>query len=746
MKQLPLGGGGGADGQGPSETLEGVLDRVTFENPENGWSVVRVRLEEEGGGGEGARAITAVGHLPGAQPGETLRLTGRWITDRKWGEQFRVESFLTVQPATLVGMERYLGSGMVEGIGPELAKRIMGRFGLEAFDVIERQPNRLTEVDGIGPKRKAQILTAWQAQKGIKEVMVFLQAHGVSTAFAVKIFKRYGENAIALLKENPYRLSVDIFGVGFRTADRIALDMGLPANSSQRAAAGLLHVLDELAGDGHMFCPDEALLERSAEILEVDIDVLQEGLGQLVDHEHVVTETTEHGAVHYLAGLYAAEVGAARLLRKVLDAPPLAPGKNEVLDGDEAIAWVESRGGVELAAQQREAVLESMGGKSLVITGGPGTGKTTIVRAVLDILERAGRRASLCAPTGRAAKRLGEATGREASTVHRLLDFDPRQRRFLKDEEDPLNVDLLIVDEVSMVDAALFHALLRATRPGCQLVLVGDVDQLPSVGPGNVLRELIRSGAVPVVRLTEIFRQARESLIVVNAHRVNAGREPVTEVAGKTSGDLPDFFFIEREEPEEILAVIKEVVARRLPGRFGVDPIRDVQLLTPMHRGILGAQNLNQELQTLLNPRGALLTRGGRTFRVGDKVMQVRNNYDLEVFNGDLGAISAVDDEGRQVRVRVDSREVLYEQSDLDELVLGYACTIHKSQGSEYPVVVVPLHTQHYTMLQRNLLYTAITRGERIVVLVGSKRAVGLAVRNNRLKQRNTRLGDLLRG
>ena len=764
MKQLTLGKGGGAGGQGPTSTLEGVLDRVTFENQENGWSVVRVRVEGGAGGGEGDRSITAVGHLPGAQPGETLRLTGRWITDRKWGEQFRVESFLTVQPATLVGMERYLGSGMVEGIGPELARRLLGRFGLETFDVIERQPQRLTEVEGIGPKRKAQILAAWQAQKGIKEVMVFLQAHGVSTAFAVKVFKRYGEHAIALLKENPYRLSVDIYGVGFRTADRIALDLGLPANSTQRAAAGLLHVLDELAGEGHMFCPGEALLERAGELLEVDLDILQESLAQLVDEGEplhparaatraedrrtAVAEDTEHGKIYYLAWLYAAEVGAARLLRKVLDAPPRVTRDGEAPDGEEAIAWVEARGGVELAAQQREAVLESMGGRSLVITGGPGTGKTTIVRAVLDLVDRAGRRALLCAPTGRAAKRLGEATGREASTVHRLLDFDPRQRRFLKDEEDPLDADLLIVDEVSMVDASLFHAILKATPPGFQLVLVGDVDQLPSVGPGNVLRELIRSGAVPVVRLTEIFRQARESLIVVNAHRVNSGMEPVTSAAGKSGAgkdELPDFFFIEREEPEEILGVIKEVVARRLPGRFGVDPIRDVQLLTPMHRGILGAQNLNVELQALLNPTGAVITRGGRTFRVGDKVMQVRNNYDLEVFNGDLGSIAAVDDEGRQVRVRVDGREVLYEQSDLDELVLGYACTIHKSQGSEYPVVVIPLHTQHYTMLQRNLLYTAITRGERIVVLVGSKRAVGLAVRNNRLKQRNTRLGDLLR-
>ena len=739
MKQLPLGPGGGAEKEGPPSTLEGTLDRVTFENSENGWSVVRLRLAD---GGE-RKSATAVGHLPGVQPGETLRLTGRWITDRKWGEQFRVESFLTVQPATLVGMERYLGSGMVEGIGPELARRLVDHFGLEAFDIIEQHPQRLTEVEGIGPKRKGQILEAWQAQKGIKDVMVFLQAHGVSTAFAVKIFKRYGEQAIALLKANPYRLSVDIFGIGFRTADRIALEMGLPADSTQRAAAGLLHVLDEYSGEGHMFCFGEALLERSAEILEMDRAVLEESLAQLIDEEHVVAESTTQGEVHYLAWLHAAEVGAARLLRKVLEAPPRR-GMEPAPDADKAIAWVEARGGVVMAAQQRQAVRESMGGKSLVITGGPGTGKTTIVRAVLDILERAGRHTLLCAPTGRAAKRLGEATGREAKTVHRLLEFEPRLRRFLKDEEDPLAADLIIMDEVSMVDAALFHAVLKATPPGCQLVLVGDVDQLPSVGPGNVLSELIRSGVLPVVRLTEIFRQARESLIVINAHRVNAGEQPTAEAAGNGRDELPDFFFIQRDEPEEILGVIKQVVSRRLPRRFGVDPVDDIQLLTPMHRGLLGAQNLNVELQKLLNPRGTVITRGGRTFRVGDKVMQVRNNYDLDVFNGDLGRITAVDEQDRQVRVQVDGREVLYEQADLDELVLGYACTIHKSQGSEYPVVVAPLHTQHYTMLQRNLLYTAITRGKRVVVLIGSKRAVSLAVRNNRLKQRNTRLAALL--
>ena len=751
MKQLNIGSEGAGE-SGPPSTLEGVLDRVTFENPENGWSVVRVRLDGEGK----PRTITAVGHLPGAQPGETLRLTGSWITDRKWGEQFRVESFLTVQPATLIGMERYLGSGMVEGIGPELARRLVEHFGLEAFEVIEQHPRRLTEVEGIGPKRKTQILEAWQAQKGIKDVMVFLQAHGVSTAFAVKVFKRYGEHAIALLKENPYRLSVDIYGVGFRTADRIALDLGLPANSTQRAAAGLLHVLDELAGEGHMFCPGEALLERAGELLEVDLDILQESLAQLVDEGEplhparaatraedrrtAVAEDTEHGKIYYLAWLYAAEVGAARLLRKVLDAPPRVTRDGEAPDGEEAIAWVEARGGVELAAQQREAVLESMGGRSLVITGGPGTGKTTIVRAVLDLVDRAGRRALLCAPTGRAAKRLGEATGREASTVHRLLDFDPRQRRFLKDEEDPLDADLLIVDEVSMVDASLFHAILKATPPGFQLVLVGDVDQLPSVGPGNVLRELIRSGAVPVVRLTEIFRQAAESLIVVNAHRVNSGEVP--QLAGRDADS--DFYFIERDQPEEILATLEEIVCRRIPRRFGADAVEQIQVLTPMHRGLLGSINLNQQLQQALNPHGRTVTRGGRQFRVGDKVMQIRNNYDLEVFNGDIGRVLALDEEQRKVTVQFDDRPVPYEPSDLDELVLGYACSIHKSQGSEYPVVVIPLHTQHYTMLQRNLLYTAITRGRRLVVLVGSKKAVGIAVRNRRVVERFTGLARRL--
>jgi exodeoxyribonuclease V alpha subunit len=723
-------------------TLEGVLERVTYANEENAWSVVRLAVPGR------QELVTAVGNLLGVQPGESLRLRGVWTTDRKYGEQFRAEGYVTVKPATLVGIEKYLGSGLVRGIGKVMAQRLVEAFGLSTLEVIEQSPERLREVEGIGPVRTARIGKAWVEQKQIRDVMVFLQSHGVSTTFAVKIYKRYQDRAIAVVKENPYRLAIDIFGIGFKTADRIAGQLGISPQAPERAEAGVLHVLGELSGEGHVCYPRARLVDAAAALLEIDPAVVEQALRALVEAGQVVEtpfldakgetgERTGDRAV-YLASLYRAESGVAELARELLGRAvrPVA------IDVEKAIAWFEGRQGIALAPEQREAVRRAVTRKLLVITGGPGTGKTTLVNGIIQILEKKGRRILLAAPTGRAAKRMAETTGREARTLHRLLEFDPKTMGFLRDRERPLEADMVVVDEASMIDTVLAYNLLKAVPPACQLVLVGDVDQLPSVGPGNVLQDVIRSGAADVVRLAHIFRQAEKSLIVVNAHRVNHGELPRLAPPGAAA----DFFFVEKGEPEEILETVKLLVKERIPEKFGLDPVRDVQVLTPMHRGLLGATSLNAELQALLNPQGASLVHGSRLLRAGDKVMQIRNNYDLEVFNGDIGRVASVDEAERTLSVEFEGRAVTYEPGDLDELVLAYACSIHKSQGSEYPCAVIPVHTQHYVMLQRNLLYTAITRARKLVVLVGSRRALAIAVKNDETQARFTQLAARLAG
>lgn len=725
----------------PQETtLEGTLERVTFVNEENAWSVVKLAVPGR------AELVTAVGNLLGAQPGESLRLTGRWTLDRRYGEQFQVDSYATVTPATLAGIEKYLGSGLVRGIGKVIAARLVEAFGLTTLDVIDLHPERLTEVEGIGPVRQRRIAAAWVEQRHVKDVMVFLQSHGVSPAFAVRIYKAYRDQAIAIVRENPYRLALDIWGIGFKTADRIAARLGVSPTSPARAAAGLLHALAEASDDGHVFLPREALYEAGQALLDIERPVLEGALASLADEERVkvvplegpVGAGGEVAMAVYARALHVAEVGTASLVRRLLD----TPAKAIAIDVEKALAWFEAKQGLELAEAQRRAIAASVTAKVLVVTGGPGTGKTTLVNGIISILEKKGRRILLAAPTGRAAKRMAEATGREAKTVHRLLEFDPKAQAFQRQREHPLEADVLIVDEASMLDAVLAYDVLKAVPPDAQLVLVGDIDQLPSVGPGSVLRELIASGAVEVVRLQHIFRQAEASQIIVSAHRVNEGKLPLLTAAGAGTSD---FYFVEKESPEEVLAAIKDLVRERIPRRFGFDPVGEVQVLTPMQRGVLGAANLNTELQALLNPSGASVARGGRLVRVGDKVMQLRNNYELDVFNGDVGRVEAVDEVERTVDVTFDGRAVTYDAGDLDELGLAYACSIHKAQGSEYPCVVMPVHTQHYVMLQRNLLYTGITRGRRLVVLVGTKRALALAVRNSTLADRWTRLGALLR-
>jgi exodeoxyribonuclease V alpha subunit len=720
------------DTRGSATTLVGVLERIVFANEENAWSVVRLAVP-------GHRdLVTAVGNLLGVQPGENLRLTGTWINDPKYGRQFRVASYATVVPATVVGIEKYLGSGLIRGIGKVMAARLVKAFGLETLDVIENRPGRLTEVEGIGPKRSREILRAWTEQREIKEVMVFLQSHGVSTHHAIKIYKTYGAQATEVVRQNPYRLAADVYGIGFQTADRIAAALGVPPDAPQRIEAGALYLLGQAADRGHLYLPRKALIEEAEKLLAAPAERVEQAIAALAETEQVVLEPLVDPAEQavFLKALHAAESGIAARIRALLAQPPLPIE----IDLERALDWFEKRERIALAREQRQAIRSGLTRKVLVITGGPGTGKTTLVRGIVEILRRKGQRVLLAAPTGRAAKRLAEVTGAEAATLHRLLELNPKTRQFDRNREHPLSGDALIVDEASMLDTVLAYHTLRAVPDHGRLILVGDVDQLPSVGPGRVLADLIRSGAVEVVRLTEIFRQAERSLIVVNAHRVNQGSMPIVESVDSDG----DFFFFERKEPEEIVDTIAQLVARRVPAKFGFDPLEQVQVLTPMNRGLLGTENLNEVLRNLLNPEGAMVTRGGRSLRVGDKVMQVRNNYDLEVFNGDIGRVRAIDEVDQIVKVSMDGREVAYDFGSIDELVLAYACSIHKSQGSEYPCVVIPLHSTHYVMLQRNLLYTALTRAKRLAILVGEERALRIAVGNRRVRTRFSRLAERL--
>jgi exodeoxyribonuclease V alpha subunit len=754
MSQRSLLASGGAGPGAEATSLEGTLERVVYESAEATFSVVRLKVA-------GRRdPVTAVGPLFGVQPGESLKLSGRWVQDKKYGEQFQVESWLTMQPSTLHGIERYLGSGLVHGVGRVMAKRLVARFGLDTLDVIEREPERLTEVEGIGAVRSRAIQRAWQQQRQIHQVMVFLQGHGVAAHHAVKIYKTYGDEALRVVAESPYRLASEVWGIGFQTADAIASRLGLPPDAPARLAAGILHALSRAADEGHLYLPRAELLAAAKDLLGADEALLRPALAQLAAEEKVVIERAaaaltaagpglfgdgaaadgdgdgDDDAV-YLLPFFLAERSAALRLRRLI-AFPLPP---VAIDVERACRWFEERFRVALAPGQHEAIRRAVLGKVLVLTGGPGTGKTTLVRALVEIFGKKGERVLLAAPTGRAAKRLAEATGQEASTLHRLLEWSPQGARFERNDERPLPVDLLVVDEASMIDMLLAHHLLKAVPEQARLVLVGDADQLPSVGPGNVLAELLQSGVVPSVRLSRIFRQDGAGLIVGNAHRVLAGEMPVDAADGQPS----DFFAIEREDPEEALETLRRLVAERIPGRFGFDPRTDVQVLTPMRRGRLGTYSLNAELQALLNPAGAPVEGSRGRLRLGDRVLQTRNDYQLEVFNGDLGRVEAVDEEAAEVLVRFDERIVRYPAGELDPLELAYACSVHKSQGSEYPCVVVVLHREHYVLLQRNLLYTAMTRGKKLVVLLGSRSAVRRAVKNADPQQRYTRLAARLR-
>ena len=708
--------------------LRGIVDRITFQNEENGYTVAR--LQVEGLAAYNNRPATIVGEMLSINPGETVVLEGEWTTHKQYGAQFKIESYQTVHPSTVEGMRRYLGSGLIKGIGPVTAKRIVDHFGKEALDVIERDPKRLVEVEGLGAKRAKWIIKAWEDQREIHNVMLFLQSHEVGTGYAVKIWKRYGHEAVELIRENPYRLSVDVWGIGFLTADRIAQKMGIPAHSDRRIQAGLLHVLNEAADkEGHVFLPEDALIESCAEALDVPIDAIAPCVAQLLSEESIVVDDERV----YLPHLYYAEQGAATRCYQLSQVQRIELGNIPA-----EIRAIEQRDGVTFAPRQKLALEKALSHNLLVLTGGPGTGKTTTIKGLIALLEARNKKIALAAPTGRAAKRMSEATGHEAKTIHRLLKFSPSEMAFEKNFENPLEIEALIVDEISMVDTVLMNSLLRAVPISASVVLVGDVDQLPSVGAGNVLKDVIASGIVEVVELNEIFRQAQTSRIITNAHAINRGEMPYLQ-----NDRDADFFFLEVSEPDQVVEMVCGLCAARLPRTYRLDSIEDIQVLVPMYRGETGANNLNQVLQDELNPKGQEMTRGGIRFRVGDKVMQVRNNYDRDVFNGDIGRVQGIEDD--ILRVRFQDRVLEYEFSELDELVLAYAMSVHKSQGAEFRAVVMPLTTQHYMMLQRNLLYTAITRARELVVLAGTKQALGMAVRNNRVAERHTTLSQRIR-
>lgn len=715
------------------EQIYGYIDRITFQNPENGYTVAKLQQPR-------VRETTCiVGHMPTLKPGETVRVFGQWKSHLVHGPQFEVEEVRVEAPADIYGIEKYLGSGLIKGIGPTYAGRIVEIFGLDTLEVIDKAPEKLLEVPGLGKKRIDKITTCWQEQKSIRDVMIFLQSHGVSPAYAQKIFKTYGGKSIEKVKENPYHLARDIFGIGFKMADKIAGNLGIGRTSPQRIDSGIEYVLSELSNEGNVCFPYANFLTEASTVLEAATQLIIERIQALKNEYRIVLSEFLHEGVFqqfiWNAPLFKSEIGIAREIRRLLRGESTLR-KVDIL---KAISWAEEKIGITLGPNQRTAVQSALSGKMEIITGGPGTGKSTITNTILAITEKLTGKIYLAAPTGRAAKRMNEITGKKAYTIHSLLEFDFRKGGFKKNRESPLDADLIIVDEASMIDTALMYQLLKAIPDHARVIFVGDINQLPSVGPGNVLKDIIHSRCIPVTELHDIFRQAAGSRIVTNAHLINQGSFPdITNQEGS------DFFFVEGDDPELALQQILTLVTLRIPKKYRFDPIEEIQVLAPMKKGVLGTENLNAVLQEHLNPNKIPLFRAGKKLSAGDKVMQIRNNYDKHVFNGDVGKIEAIDLEEQTLIVIFDAKPVSYDFSELDEIVLAYAISVHKFQGSECPCVIIPVHTTHFKLLHRNLLYTAVTRGKKLVILVGSKKALSIAVRNDEIKKRFTGLYQAL--
>ena len=707
------------------QEIKGQIERITFVNEHDGYTVAKLKVAGK------QELVTVVGYMGYTSPGDVIRAKGRWVRHPRYGNQFLVLSYSSEVPDE-DGIEKYLGSGLIKGIGPVMAKRIVNKFGKETLDIIDEDIDRLKEVEGIGDRRISMIKKAWEEHKEIRDIMIFLQQHGISSSYAFRIYKKYKDESIKVVKENPYKLAMDIFGIGFIKADRIAERLGFSKESEQRIMSGIIYILQQVTEEGHVYCPYEELIERAEKMLEVNRNLIENAFTKLQLRGEIVKD---EDAV-YLTQFYICETGIAKKLIRLMEMPKSIRRINT----EKAIEWVQKKLRIRLAERQKEAIRIVAENKVLIITGGPGTGKTTVINAIIKIFSQIGAKVLLAAPTGRASRRMTETSGYEAKTIHRLLEYSPERREFKKNERSPINCDMLIIDEASMIDTPLMYHLVKAIPLNATVVLVGDINQLPSVGPGCVLKDLIASGMFPVVELNEIFRQARESLIVINAHRINAGEFPIFKSERKDA----DFYFIEQEDPEKGISTIVELVKKRIPKKFGFDPIEEIQVISPMNKGVIGAENLNDRLQDALNPCSVYMTRGNRKFKLKDKVIQIRNNYEKGVFNGEIGRIVKIDPENQEVWVEFDSGVVIYDYSELDEINLAYAISVHKSQGSEYPAVVIPVFIQHYVLLQRNLLYTAITRGKRLVVVVGTKKAFIIGIRNNKIQRRYTKLSKRL--
>ncbi len=709
------------------ERLTGSVERVTFHNPENGFCVLRIKVK-------GHRdLVTVIGNAASINAGEYVECLGNWVNDKRHGLQFKSQHLKTIPPTTLEGIEKYLASGMVKGIGPHFAKKLVRAFADQVFDIIEHQPERLLELAGIGKKRKDFVVAAWAEQKAIREIMVFLQSHGIGTARAVRIYKTYGDNAIDTVNQNPYRLSLDIYGIGFKTADKLAQQLGIAKDALIRAQAGVRHVLHTLCEKGHCAVTKDNLVNASCDLLAIPREIIEQGIFTEIEAENIIPDMIDNQACLFLGSLYAAEQGVTKHIAR-LNYGVTPWGELRV---NKAIPWAERRAQIVLSESQKHAIATVLQTKLAIITGGPGVGKTTIINCILKIIKAKGVNVALCAPTGRAAKRLTEATGMQAKTIHRLLEYSPQLHNFKHNMENPLAIDYLIVDEASMVDIVLMNNLLKSVPDHAGILLVGDIDQLPSVGPGTVLEDLIKSNAITTVRLTEVFRQAAKSMIITNAHRINKGEFPLPNSKQSDS----DFFVMHQETSELIAEKLLELISNRLPRHFNCNPRTDIQVLTPMHRGNLGTRALNLSLQAILNSHSEpKVTKFGVTYAPGDKVIQKINNYDKDIYNGDIGIIKSIDTFEQNLQIVYDTKTIAYDFNELDEIDLAYAISIHKSQGSEFPFVIIPIAMAHYTMLARNLIYTGITRGKQLVMLVGQKKAISIAIKNNPSQKRLTKL------